>query len=224
MHRLSKLLQLFLLRVHNVFAAVFQLEFLKGIQWLTRICPFRMVTYFFGHWRYTVNQLNFACDLIPQMSWFWLIHKIKMHRSFMSVKILRYQNAKLKWAKKRKIGNPRNFTAAKLSWFTGKSNNAFPKGICPHFRLQYWSPYWTCTQHPTKLKGHTSNPWNKCTKRGLMTTDGRIPIEKHYCSFQVLFFSNFSETFNKLAIHGNVECCSKWKPQRNKKLLSGQFK
>ncbi len=26
-----------------------------------------------------------------------------------------------------------------------KSNNGFPMGICPHFRLQYWSPYWICT-------------------------------------------------------------------------------
>ena len=31
-------------------------------------------------------------------------------------------------------------------------------------------------------KGHASNPWNKCPKRGLMTTDGQIPIEKHYRS------------------------------------------
>ena len=22
-----------------------------------------------------------------------------------------------------------------------KSNNGFPMGICPHFQLQYWSPY-----------------------------------------------------------------------------------
>ena len=33
-------------------------------------------------------------------------------------------------------------------------------------------------------KGHTSNPWNKCPKRGLMTKDGQILIEKHYRSFQ----------------------------------------
>ncbi len=32
-------------------------------------------------------------------------------------------------------------------------------------------------------KGHTSNPWNKCPKRGLLTTGGQIPIEKHYHSF-----------------------------------------
>ncbi len=30
-----------------------------------------------------------------------------------------------------------------------KGNNGFPVGICPHFRLQYWSLYWICTQHPT---------------------------------------------------------------------------
>ncbi len=29
--------------------------------------------------------------------------------------VMRYQNVKLKWVKLRKIGNPRNFTAAKLS-------------------------------------------------------------------------------------------------------------
>ncbi len=29
---------------------------------------------------------------------------------------------------------------------------------------------------------HTSNPWNKCPKRGLLTTGGQIPIEKHYHS------------------------------------------
>ncbi len=32
-------------------------------------------------------------------------------------------------------------------------------------------------------KGHTSNPWNRCPKRGLLTTGGQIPIEKHYHSF-----------------------------------------
>ncbi len=31
-------------------------------------------------------------------------------------------------------------------------------------------------------KGHTNNPLNKCPKRGLMTTCGQIPIEKHYHS------------------------------------------
>ncbi len=31
-------------------------------------------------------------------------------------------------------------------------------------------------------KGHTSVPWNKCPKRGLRTTGGQIPIEKHYRS------------------------------------------
>ncbi len=59
---------------------------------------------------------------------------------------------------------------------TWKSNNGFPMGICPYFRLQYRNPYWICT------KGHTSNPWNKCPKRGLMTMGGQIPIEKHYRS------------------------------------------
>ncbi len=34
-------------------------------------------------------------------------------------------------------------------------------------------------------KGHTSNPSNKCPKRGLMTTGGQIPIEKHYRSFMI---------------------------------------
>ncbi len=37
------------------------------------------------------------------------------------------------------------------------------------------SPYWICTQHPTCQ-------W--CPKRGLMTTGGQIPTEKHYHSFQ----------------------------------------
>ncbi len=46
----------------------------------------------------------------------------------------------------------------------------------------YWSPYWICTQYPTK--GHTSNPWNKCPKRGRLTTGGQIPIEKHYHSLE----------------------------------------
>ncbi len=32
-------------------------------------------------------------------------------------------------------------------------------------------------------KGHTSNPWNKCPKRGLMTTGRQIHIEQHYRSF-----------------------------------------
>ncbi len=31
-------------------------------------------------------------------------------------------------------------------------------------------------------KGRTNNPWNKCSKRGLLTTGGQIPIEKHYRS------------------------------------------
>ncbi len=47
----------------------------------------------------------------------------------------------------------------------------------------YRSPYWICTQH-SHTKGHTSNPWNKCPRRGLMTTGGQIPIEKHYHSLQ----------------------------------------
>ena len=56
----------------------------------------------------------------------------------------------------------------------------------------YRSPYWICTQHPTCqwscTKGHTSNPWNKCPERCLMTTDGPIPIEMHYCSFKTLSY------------------------------------
>ncbi len=49
----------------------------------------------------------------------------------------------------------------------------------------YWSPYWICTQPHTK--GHTSNPWNKCSMRGLLTTGGQIPIKKHYRSFRHSF-------------------------------------
>ncbi len=40
----------------------------------------------------------------------------------------------------------------------------------------------TYTQHPTEI--HTSNPWNKCPKRCILTTGGQIPIEKHYWSFE----------------------------------------
>ena len=47
----------------------------------------------------------------------------------------------------------------------------------------YWSPYWICTQHPTC---QTSNPWNKCPKRGLLTTGGQNPIEKHYHSLWMI--------------------------------------
>ncbi len=32
----------------------------------------------------------------------------------------------------------------------------------------------------------TSNPWSKCPKRGLTTTGGQIPIEKHYHSLSPL--------------------------------------
>ncbi len=71
-----------------------------------------------------------------------------------------------------------------------KSDNAFPMGI-PHFRFQYWRPHWICTQHPTRsvwwdTKGHSSNPWNKCPKRGLVTMGGQIPIEKNYRSLLYL--------------------------------------
>ena len=38
---------------------------------------------------------------------------VKQH--FWSGKILRYKNPKLKWTKQKEIGNPRNFTVAKLS-------------------------------------------------------------------------------------------------------------
>ncbi len=61
----------------------------------------------------------------------------------------------------------------------------------------YWSPFWICTQRSTcqwsftsicsylilRAIPCTSNPWNKCPKRGLLTTGGQIPIEKHYRSF-----------------------------------------
>ncbi len=65
--------------------------------------------------------------------------------------------------------------------------------VFPGYLLSpYWSPYWICTHHPTcqwsltsiYTKGHTSNPWNKCPKRGLLTMDGQILIEKHYHSLK----------------------------------------
>ncbi len=69
----------------------------------------------------------------------------------------------------------------------------------------YRSPYWICTQHSTcqwsrtsicfhsmwlpHTKGHTSNPWNKCPRRVLMTTGVQIPIEKHYHYFRSVCLS-----------------------------------
>ena len=47
----------------------------------------------------------------------------------------------------------------------------------------YWSLYWICTQHPACQWSQTSNQWNKCPKRGIMTTGGQIPIEQHFRSF-----------------------------------------
>ncbi len=70
----------------------------------------------------------------------------------------------------------------------------------------YWSPYWICTQHPTcqwsrtSICCHTSNPWNKCPKRGLMTTGGQIPIQKCYRSFHKLcrFVTSYFQVFEKV--------------------------
>ena len=42
-----------------------------------------------------------------------------------------------------------------------------------------------CLSVCSSIRVHTSNPWNKCPKRDLMTTGGQIPIEKHYRSFSV---------------------------------------
>ncbi len=42
----------------------------------------------------------------------------------------------------------------------------------------------------------TSNPWNKCPKRGLMTTGGQIPIEKHYHSFTHFEDQKISQFFH----------------------------
>ena len=46
-------------------------------------------------------------------------------------------------------------------------------------------------------KGHTSNPWNKCPKRGLMTIGGQILIENHYRSF----IQNCSMSFRQVDLN-----------------------
>ncbi len=72
----------------------------------------------------------------------------------------------------------------------------------------YWTPYWICTQHPTcqwsptscddmelpHTKGHISNPWNKCLKRGLLTRVGKFPLKSiialwHGCAHGCLLLS-----------------------------------
>lgn len=54
-----------------------------------------------------------------------------------------------------------------------KSNNAFS--------LVYAHIYGSNIYEYSIL--HTSSPWIKCHKRGLMTTDDQIPIQKQYCSW-----------------------------------------
>ncbi len=49
-------------------------------------------------------------------------------------------------------------------------------------------------------KGHTSNPWINCPKRGFLTTGGQIPIQKHYRSLYIFtklvaFFSTQTHLF-----------------------------
>ncbi len=41
---------------------------------------------------------------------------------------------------------------------------------------------WIADMALIDTRGHTSNPWNKCPRRGLMTTGVQIPIQKHYRS------------------------------------------
>ncbi len=48
------------------------------------------------------------------------------------------------------------------------------------------------------------NPWNKCHKRGLMTTGGQIPIEKHYRSFSKFSWENCRSGWKNAGYHG---CC-----------------
>ncbi len=51
-------------------------------------------------------------------------------------------------------------------------------------------------------KGHTCNPWNKCPKRGLLTTGGQIPIKKHYHSFCHIFrATEYGHTYVIFIIH-----------------------
>ncbi len=68
---------------------------------------------------------------------------------------------------------------------TLKGNNAFPWISARIYDFNIGAPI-ECAHsilHVTgHTKGHTSNSWNKCPKRGLMTTDGQSPIEKHYRS------------------------------------------
>ena len=55
--------------------------------------------------------------------------------------------------------------------------------IPPHVAIA--SGFWFDDLNPYSYlihKGHTSNQWNKCPKRGITTTGGQIPVEKHYRS------------------------------------------
>ena len=50
--------------------------------------------------------------------------------------------------------------------------------------IMHATSYITCQWSLPHTKGHTSNPY-KCPKRGLLTTGGQIPIEKHYRSLHL---------------------------------------
>ncbi len=78
-------------------------------------------------------------------------------------------------------------------YFCTNSDNGFPwisaqpllEPLLNMHTASYMSlnPYKCDDMELLHTKGHTSNPWNKCPKRGLLTTGGQIPIEKHYHSF-----------------------------------------
>ncbi len=90
----------------------------------------------------------------------------------------------------------------------------------------YLSPYWICTQHSTcqrsrtlicddmelpYIKDHTSNPWNKCPKRGLISTGGQIPIEKNYHSLVEGCDLVVSRMSSKVKVIGQRSRSSGWK-------------
>ena len=68
------------------------------------------------------------------------------------------------------------------NWSMVKSNYGFP-WISAQPLLDPLLNMHTASYMSVITKGHASN---QCPKRGLLTTGGQFPIEKHYCSLRII--------------------------------------
>ncbi len=62
-----------------------------------------------------------------------------------------------------------------------------------------WFLVWCDNMELPHTMGHTGNPWNNCPNRGLLTTGGQIPIEKHYRSLKIHWYFEIHFAYNFLS-------------------------